>query len=72
MGETLKTGSRQAVIGLRLSEPLFQVVNGTTLEYIQQVNNFITLFHSAIQTFFKISKLEHLIVFRKVTSFIYH
>ena len=37
IGETLKTGSRQAVIGLRLSEPLFQVVNGTSLEYIQQV-----------------------------------
>ena len=39
MAESLKTrtGRLQAVIGIRLSEPLFQVVNGTALEYVQKV-----------------------------------
>ena len=38
MGETMKTGSRQAVIGIRISEPRFQSVNGTSMEHVQQVN----------------------------------
>ena len=37
MGETMKTGSRQAVIGIRISETLFQNVNGTSMQHIQQI-----------------------------------
>ena len=39
MGETMKTGSRQAVIGIRISEKLFQIVNGTSMHHVQQVQD---------------------------------
>ena len=41
MGETMKTGTRQAVIGIRLSETRFQIVNGTSMHHVQQVHDLI-------------------------------
>ena len=38
MGETMKTGTRQAVIGIRISEPIFQVVNGTSMDHVRKVS----------------------------------
>ena len=32
----MKTGTRQAVLGIRISE--FQVLSGTAIDYIQKVN----------------------------------
>jgi hypothetical protein len=43
MGETMKTGTRQAVIGIRLSETLFQIVNGTSMHHVQQVQDYTIL-----------------------------
>jgi hypothetical protein len=39
LAETMKTGSRQAVLGIRISE--FQVLSGTAIDYIQKVNIFL-------------------------------
>ena len=34
----MKTGTRQAVIGIRISEPRFKLVNGTSMDHVQQVH----------------------------------
>ena len=52
----MKTGSRQAVIGIRISEPLFQVIHGSSMEYIQQVFKYyftISFSLSCIMSLFK-------------------
>ena len=53
MAESLKTrtGRLQAVIGIRLSEPLFQVVNGTALEYVQKVKTTFDIIEAKISYF---------------------
>ena len=50
MGETMKTGSRQAVIAIRISEPMFQVVNGNSMEHIQKASQ-----HSAFRYFLNVN-----------------
>ena len=53
MAESLKTrtGRLQAVIGIRLSEPLFQVVNGTALEYVQKVKKTLDIIEPKLSHF---------------------